>query len=219
MTSAAPVNGRIWNSAGSTKGLGKRKQRHTNSAIRMTAAAKLRPMPGETHPQSFTLTMAKVSAPIPPVTSAASNGLGRGASWPGISGSFRQPTNMAMTPIGTLTMNIQRQFTATSSPPMTGPSAAARPPIAVQVRTAVPTMLGRKHRQQQAQRGRRHQRRARRLQHTKGNQHLDIVGRGTGGRRRSEQRDTEQKTQIPAIAFGEPSEEHEKRGVGDRIAV
>ncbi len=81
------------------------------------------------------------------------------------------------------------------------------------------TMLGRKHRQQQAQRGRRHQRRARRLQHTKGNQHLDIVGRGTGGRRRSEQRDTEQKTQIPAIAFGEPSEEHQKRSVGDRIAV
>jgi len=38
--------------------------------------------------------------------------------------------------MGTLTKNTQRQLMATSNPPTTGPRAAARPPVAVQVRTA-----------------------------------------------------------------------------------
>ena len=42
----------------------------------------------------------------------------------------------AASPIGTLTKKIQRQLSATSGPPTTGPSAAAAPPTAVQVRTA-----------------------------------------------------------------------------------
>src|SRR6185437_791367 len=136
ITSAAPANDLMRNKAGSTNGLGERKQRQTNSASRMVAVAMLPAIPGEPQPQSFILVIAKVSAPTPPVTSAASAGFGRGAAWPGISGSFHQPITIAIIPTGTLTRKIQRQFIVTSRPPMTGPSAAATPPIAVQVRTA-----------------------------------------------------------------------------------
>src|ERR1700761_5264606 len=76
-TRVAPVKDRILNSAGSTNGLGERKQRQTNNASRMIAAAALPAMPGEPQPQSLTLTMANVSAPMPPVTKAASPALGR----------------------------------------------------------------------------------------------------------------------------------------------
>ena len=218
MTNAAPVNWRIPNSAGSTKGLSERRQRQTNNARRTTATAELRPMPGEFQPQSFTLTIANVSAAIPPVTSTASKGFGRGASCPGISGSFHQPIAIATRPTGTLTRNIQRQFAVTSRPPMTGPSAAARPPIAV---TSAPRRRAdwAKYRQQQTQRGRRHQRRAGGLNDAKRDQGFDIDGGGAGRRCDGKQRHPEQEAQVPAVALGEAAEEHQQRRVGDRIAV
>ena len=50
---------------------------------------------------------------------------------------MRQPAISAATPIGRFTKNTHRQLAATSRPPTAGPSAAARPPTAVQVRTAL----------------------------------------------------------------------------------
>src|SRR5665213_1259172 len=67
ITRAAPANGLMRNNAGSTNGFGERKQRQTNSASKMIATAVLPAMPGEPQPQSFTFTMAKVSAPMPPI--------------------------------------------------------------------------------------------------------------------------------------------------------
>jgi hypothetical protein len=43
---------------------------------------------------------------------------------------------MVSTPIGRFTTNTQRQSTCTSSPPSTGPAAAASPPTAAQLRVA-----------------------------------------------------------------------------------
>ena len=77
-----------------------------------------------------------MSAATPPVTRTAPRASGRGTGWPGTSGSRRQPTTRAAIPIGTLTRNTQRQLAATSRPPITGPKAAATPPVAVQARTA-----------------------------------------------------------------------------------
>src|SRR5258705_2272843 len=80
ITSEAPVNCGMRKRAGSTNGIGDRKQRHTNSARRTIAAATATLILGELHPQSFTFTIANTSAPMPPVTSAASHALGLGAS-------------------------------------------------------------------------------------------------------------------------------------------
>ena len=80
ITSAAPVNWRMRNSAGSTNGLPERRQCRTNRARNAAATAKLTTMRGDVHPQSFTFTIANVSTPIPPVTSSAAQGLGRGTS-------------------------------------------------------------------------------------------------------------------------------------------
>src|SRR6266850_3058182 len=80
ITSEAPVNCRMRKRAGSTNGIGDRKQRHTNSARRTIAAATATLILGGLHTQSFTFTIANTSAPMPPVTSAASHALGLGAS-------------------------------------------------------------------------------------------------------------------------------------------
>src|SRR5215210_483287 len=82
-------------------------------------------------PQSPPLTRPSVNSATPAVTNIAPTASGGGASWPGTCGRRRHPTTSATTPIGTLTKNTQRQSAATSSPPTTGPSAAARPPTAV----------------------------------------------------------------------------------------
>ena len=79
--------------------------------------------------------------------------------------------------------------------------------------------IGRKYRQQQTQRGRRHQRRAGGLNHAKRDQGFDIDGGGAGRRCDGEQRHPEQEAQVPAVALGEAAEEHQQRRVGDRIAV
>jgi hypothetical protein len=51
----------------------------------------------------------------------------------------------AINPIGTLIVNIHRQLTVTSKPPISGPKAAAKPPIAVHARTARARLSAGKH--------------------------------------------------------------------------
>ena len=80
-------------------------------------------------------TRPRVSSATPAVTSTAPRASGLGTGWPGTYGSLRQPKNSAASPIGTFTRNTQCQLAATSTPPTTGPSAAASPPTAVQART------------------------------------------------------------------------------------
>ena len=126
-TRAAPVNARTLNRPGWMKGSRARRQCQTNAARQATDTAKTPATPGAVQPQSFTLTMAKVKAAIPAVTSSAAIRLGRGKSWPGTQGSFHQPITMAASPIGTLTMNIQRQLIVTSTPPMSGAAAGGEP--------------------------------------------------------------------------------------------
>ena len=82
-------------------------------------------------------TRPSVSAPTPAVISSALNPSGHGIGWPGTSGSRRHAAIRAAIPIGTFTRNTHRQLAATSIPPTAGPSAAANPPTAVQVRTAL----------------------------------------------------------------------------------
>ena len=141
-TSTAPVNTRTRNNAGSTNGLDDHKHCATNPARHSTAAPAVSPMPSECQPQSFTFTIANVRSPTPAVTSKAAPKFGRFTSCPGIAGSFHHPTINASTPIGTFTRKIQRQLAVTSRPPTNGPSAAATPPTAVQVRTAAPRLSG-----------------------------------------------------------------------------
>src|SRR5258705_9193439 len=124
------------NRSGSIKGSDDRRQCATNHPKEMSEAAQAAMMPGECQPQSFTLTIAKTNEATPTVTSSAAPKSGREESWPGTLGSFRQPTTKAISPIGRLTRKIQRQFAVTRTPPTSGPTAAARPPTAVHVRTA-----------------------------------------------------------------------------------
>jgi hypothetical protein len=81
------------------------------------------------------------------------------------------------------------------------------------------TMLRRKRRQQQAERGRRHQRGACRLHDAERNQAFDSAGDGAGGRCRREEADAEQKTEVAPMPLGKAAEEHQKCGIGDRVAV
>ena len=138
----APVKLRARNKSGSTSGLRERAQCATNRPIAVAEVARTATVAVDPQPQSLPLTSPSVSVPTPPVTRIVPSASGRGPGCPGTSGSFSQPATRAATPIGTLTRNTQRQLAVTSSPPTTGPSAAARPPIAVQVRTAPPRRSG-----------------------------------------------------------------------------
>ncbi|MGY4254457.1 hypothetical protein ACVI1L_001525 [Bradyrhizobium sp. USDA 4516] len=80
-------------------------------------------------------------------------------------------------------------------------------------------LLGRKRRQQQADRGWRHQCRTGRLRHAGDDQELDTGGQRTCRRRGREQRDAEQEAEIAAVAFGEPAEEHQQRRVGNGVGI
>jgi hypothetical protein len=113
-----------------------------NRAMSITAAA-IRPrVAGEAQPQPSDLTRARASAPIATVKTTAPSVSGsasaRSAASParaaaaGAGRSARRPAATAMATMGTLTRNTQCQLTATSAPPITGPSAAAAPPTDVQ---------------------------------------------------------------------------------------
>src|ERR1700683_708048 len=82
MTSAAPLNGRMRKSFGSTNGFFERKQSATNKASRTPASARLNATPRDANPQSVVLTMPKESAPMPIVTSIAPHASGFFTSWP-----------------------------------------------------------------------------------------------------------------------------------------
>src|SRR5437763_652527 len=135
-TAEAPVNGRRRNSARSISGLRWRIAWATNSPSEAAPPAIVPSVLGSPQPQLPPLTSPSTRAATPPVTRSAPSASGTGTGWPGTRGSRRQPTASAARPIGTLTRKTQRQLAATSNPPTTGPAAAARPPTAVQARTA-----------------------------------------------------------------------------------
>ena len=177
-------------------------------------------MRADAQPQSAPLTSPKVKRPDPGGDQHDTEGSGRSVEWPGTSGRRRQPTTRAATPTGRLTRNTQRQLAATSRPPTTGPTAAARPPTAVQARTApdpAPGILvGGEH---QTQRGGGQQGGAGRLDHPEADQHSD-AGRGrTGHRGGGEHRHTQQEGSVPSVTVGEATEEHQQRRVHDGVGV
>jgi hypothetical protein len=138
----APAKSRIRNKAGSTNGFSDRRQCATINVNIAAAAAKLSATPYEFQPQSFSLTIPKVSKAMPMVISAAAEKCGAGTSWPEILESLIQPITNASRPIGTLIRKIHRQLAVTSNPPTKGPRAAADPPTAAQTRTAPPRRSG-----------------------------------------------------------------------------
>ena len=74
-------------------------------------------------------------------------------------------------------------------------------------------------REDQAQRGRRQQSGAGGLHHAECHEHRQ-AGRGAARRRcRHEHRHAEQEAPIAAVAVGEPAEQHQQRGVHDRVRV
>src|ERR1700678_390860 len=135
-TSDAPVKFRDRNSDGWISSVRLFIVCTVNSASSTTAAASTPTIQAEPHPQSPPLTRPNVNSAMPPVMRMTPSGSGLSTSCPGTAGSSRQPAATAARPIGTLTRNTQRQLAATSSPPTTGPSAAASPPVAVHTRTA-----------------------------------------------------------------------------------
>jgi len=132
----APLNSRERNSSGWTSGLRPRRQCQTKAARSTAAPTRIQSIRGEAQPQSDPLTSPKVRSATPEVASTTPSGSGLWMGCPGTSGSRRQPTARAAIPTGRFTRNTHRQLAATNSPPTTGPIAAARPPIAVQARTA-----------------------------------------------------------------------------------
>ena len=135
-TTDAPVTGRRRNSSRSISGLRARATCSANSPSAVTPASNVPAVLGSLQPQLPPFTRPSTSVPTPAVISTAPSGSGAGIGWPATRGSRRQPTTSASSPTGTLTRNTQRQLAATSSPPTTGPAAAAMPPTAVHVRTA-----------------------------------------------------------------------------------
>jgi hypothetical protein len=131
------ANVRTRNKAGSTTGDACRADRHQNNAPVTKATtndAITRPLP---QPQSGAFTKPSASAPIATTTSPTP---ARSGSWADrscrASGNVSAAITNATKPIGTLTRKTHRQDAATNSPPATGPAAAARPPVAAQIRTA-----------------------------------------------------------------------------------
>ena len=118
-----------------------------------------------------------------------------------------------------LTTKTQRQLIATSSPPTTGPRAAIRPPIAVQTRTLLSRVLARARRQDHAQRGGRHQRRAGRLDDAEDDQRERVVRRSAERRRDGEHGDPEQEAVLAREAIGQAPEDDEQGRVDDRVSV
>ena len=135
MTIEEPAKPPARKSAGSTSGLRARRQCPTKTVSSAAAMPSVASVAVEPQPQSSPRTSARVSPATPALSSPAPSASGRGTGWPGTFGSRRHPTYSAARPIGTLTRKTHRQSTATSRPPTTGPSAAARPPTAVHART------------------------------------------------------------------------------------
>ncbi len=135
-TADAPVNGLSRNSARSISASRLQAVCAANSASAAAATPSVATVLESPQPHVPPLTRPSDSRPTPRVTSSVARASGRETDWPGTCGSCRQPTTSASRPIGTLTKNTHRQLASTSSPPMTGPRAAAKPPAAVHVRTA-----------------------------------------------------------------------------------
>ena len=144
MTAAttAVVNDRTRSSAGSATGAGWCAQRHATTAMSPAAAANAPTTQGSPQPHSGPSTMPPTSAPTPAASSTAPHASGRTLAGSRASRGTRAPTRSAAIPIGTLTMNTQRQLSSTSSPPIGGPAAAAIPLTAAQPATTTDRFSG-----------------------------------------------------------------------------
>ena len=133
-------------------------------------------------------------------------------------GAIRRPSPPA--PMGTLTRNTQRQSRATSRPPITGPSAAATPPHgSPRAHRCTPTL------------GRIAWRAPARARSGSAGPHRPPARRGS--RRASRCRstraqateasvkisDAEQETPLAPVPVGQAPEQHQQRGVDDRVGV
>jgi len=74
-------------------------------------------------------------------------------------------------------------------------------------------------RQQEADRSRGHERSAGRPKNAASDQRPDAAGACAGGRGDGEERDAEEEAAIAPMAFGQPAEKDEQRGICDRVAV
>ena len=125
-------------SAGSTIAAGWVVERSQNAPSRTAAVASRAIVCVAPQPQSLDLTIAKVSVPIAAVSSAAPPRSGRGVP-AGSRASLRVRTanTSSVMPIGTFTRNTSSHEACTRRPPIGGPAAAATPPTAAQIETAV----------------------------------------------------------------------------------
>ena len=220
ITSAAPVNWRIRNSAGSTNGLAERRQCQTNSAEQDDrggeARADARRMPAPVvhlHDREGQRADAAGDQQRAPTGWAAAR---RG---PGPPAASTSRSACATRPIGTLTRKIQRQLAVTSTPPTTGPSAAARPPIAVQVRTAPPRRSGGKDASSRPSEVGVISAAPAACTTRNATSVSTLLAAAQAAEAAVNSADAEQEAQVAAVALGQPAEEHQQRGIGDRVAV
>ena len=183
------------------------------------AASTLASVAGEDQPQSLTFTMASTRPAMPTVTMTAAQRLGRGAAWPGTRGSFHQPTAMATSPIGTLTMKIQRQLQCTSTPPSSGPSAAANPPSAVQTRTAWARRSGGKLASSRPSEVGVISAAPTACSTRKPTSTAMLLAAPHAAEASGEQADAAQEAGVAPEPLGEASEEDQQRGIGDGVGV
>ena len=90
--------------------------------------------PADPQPQSGALTSARAIRPTAAASSPAPITSGRPGAWSSLlSGTTRPASRTAASPTGRLIQKTQRQLSCTRPPPITGPSAAPRAPMADQV--------------------------------------------------------------------------------------
>ena len=177
--------------------------------------------PALPQPQSWPLTMPSDSRPTP----ATSRTMPRmSESGPGcssrLSRSRRRAGIRAGRPMARLTKKTQRQLVAaTRTPPRAGPVAAAMPPVAPHSGGRRRALLERELGEQQRQRGRDEDRRARGLHDARGDQHLDRRRQPADGRGGQEGRDADEEHPPPAEAVRQPARRHQQRGEDDVVGV
>ena len=191
--SVAPLKLRLWNSVGSTSGFSARRQCTAKIASRTTAPARLATMAGELQPQSLALTRPSVSAPMPASDQRGAPAVGTRHV---VAGNLGQPPQAERQ-----RREAERQVDDEDPAPAEGDQHAADHRTEGRGQAAdrgpgadrAAALLGREGGEQQAERGRCHQRRADRLGHAKADQAGHVVRGGAGGRGRGEERHARRK--------------------------
>jgi len=125
---AAALNGRLRNMAGSIIGSARCRSQAASTARAAAAAASSPAVRGERHPQSGPWMIAVARAPIRTATSACAAGSGRGGRSARDSGTATEVRHSAASPAGMLAQKIPLHPAAlTRTPPATGPSVRDSP--------------------------------------------------------------------------------------------